>query len=231
MTDELQGLLATAASESARDAANALPLRRPTQLHAVAGRKAMVPLVPAPYKAAAPASPQNSEELDHLGRRGLRLGFWLCGFHEALLERQRNGGTLTEREKSLLELSRRDFADMQPLVVSMAIERLCALVASPGVAETAGPAEDGGPGFMELFVLETLRNMAVRARTLLRDEGPDAAMSMFSGGATLTEPLAIFQAVFATAAGVIDAFEPLVPNGARTLKRIAAALDSELDRT
>ena len=231
MTDELQGVLAAAASESVRDAANAPPVRRPTQLHAVAGRQASVPLVPAPVRAAAPPSPPTVDEPDHLGRRGLRLGFWLCGFHEALLERQRNGGTLTERETSLLELSRRDFADMQPLVVSLAIERLCALVASPGVAEAAGPAEDGGPGFMELFVLETLRNMAARARTLLRDEGPDAAMSMFGVGASLTEPLAIFQAVFATAAGVIDAFEPLVPNGGRTLKRIAAALDSELDRT
>lgn len=231
MTDELQRILAAAAVENAREPASDPPPRRPIQLHAVAGRQAVVPVIPAPHITAAPSAPQGGDEPDHLGRRGLRLGFWLCGFHEALIERQRNGGTLTDREASLLDLSRRDFADMQPLVVAMAIERLCAVVASPGVAETAGPAEGSNPGSMEVFALETLRNLAVRARTLLRDEGPDAAMSMFGTGTVLTEPLAIFQAVFATAVGIIEAFEPLIPNGSRSLKRIAAALDSELDRT
>ena len=231
MTDELQSVLAAAAAENAREPVTDLPQRRLAQLHAFAARPADPPVAPPLPIPTAPAAPNGNGEADQLGRRGLRLAFWLCGFHEALIERQNNGDTLTKREASLLDLSRRDFADMKPLVVAMAIERLHTVVTSHGAGEAAGLAEGGSTGSMEAFALETLQAFALRARTLLRDQGPDAAMSMFGARPVPAEPLAIFQAVFATAIGMIEAFEPMVPQGAPSLSRIAAALDSELDRT
>jgi len=165
------------------------------------------------------------DEGDQLGRRGLRLGFLLCGFHNALLERRERGEALTERETSLLELCGRDFVDMRPLVVSMAIRRLHTVVSSPSAFAGVAASSD-----MEAFALDTVRNLSARASQLLQDQGPDPAMAVFGGNDEMMAPLAIFQAVFTTTIGVIEAFERITPNSARFLPQLVSALDSELER-
>ena len=225
MNDDLQDVL-SAAVESNRVPTIDTSARRATQLHAVkTGHPGATPMNPISRPLPAAPAIQVEDEGDQLGRRGLRLGFWLCGFHSALVERQERGETLTEREASLLELSRKDFADMRPLVITMAIKRLHAVVTSPTLH-----TDEASVSAVEVFALETICNLSARASHLLHDQGPDVAMSMFGSTGDITEPLAIFQAVFATALGVVEAFERIAPHGAKFLPQLVAALDSELER-
>ena len=57
-----------------------------------------------------------------LGHIGLRLAFWVCGFHAALLERHHNGEQLSKKEELLLTLSPSDFAGIRPHVIDMTLE-------------------------------------------------------------------------------------------------------------
>jgi hypothetical protein len=161
---------------------------------------------------------------DHLGRDGLRLAFWLCGFHDALAERRRNGETLTGREDALLALCQKDFAGLRPLVVDLALARLHGVVNAPDLL-----AEDGAPP-MEAFALRSLRALADRAAQLRRDGGPEAALSLFGDGAGAHTPLGIFQMVFTTALGVAEGYHRTIGGEAARLARLMEALGSEVER-
>ncbi len=223
MNDDLQDILSAAAEGSSVPAVE-MPVRRAARLHAVAaGHPSSFAMADVARPVPAISGTQNED--GQLGRRGLRLGFWLCGFHSALVERRERGEALTERETSLLDLCRQDFADLRPLVIAMAIKRLHAVVQSSHAAVEAA-ASSG----LEAFALDTVRSLSVRASQLLHDQGPDPAMAVFGGNEKIVEPLAIFQAVFRTAIGVIEGFERISPNGARFLPHLVSALDSELER-
>ena len=170
---------------------------------------------------------RNTQDRDELGRAGLRLAFWLCGFHEALMERLRQGAELSASEESLLALSREDFAYLRPLVVHMTLGRLHAVVNAPDLeADNDGP----GPGHLEEFALDTLRGLSRRARRLMREKGPDAALSLFGHAAGVQEPLAIFQLIFTTALSLVEAFERILAIDSTVLGRLADALDSEVEK-
>ena len=165
-----------------------------------------------------------------LGPGGLRLAFWLCGFHDALMERRRNGEQLTEGEELLVTLSSADFVGMRPLVVDMTLGRLETVVNEPGLLEQANVTGAGAPEAMEVFALTTLRNLSQRAGQLLQDEGPEAALALFGESRCVVEPLAIFQLVFTAALDLVEAFERMIPVEARLLVRLAEELDSEVER-
>ena len=165
-----------------------------------------------------------SGEGEQLGRVGLRIAFWLCGFHEVLLERRRKGEALTEREESLLTLSARDFTSIRSTVVKMAIARLHAVLNAPDLVI------EPDAGAMEVFALETLRNLSRRAQELFQQGDADASLALFGDAGTLKEPLAIFQIVFTTALGLVEMYEQLIPKHSAMLARIAKALNSEVER-
>jgi hypothetical protein len=171
-----------------------------------------------------------TSENDQLGAGGVRLAFWLCGFHDALMERRRHGEQLTESEELLIRMSRKDFAGMRPFVVSMTLDRLNALVNAPDLMVAAEAPGAGGPVAMEMFALATLRGLAQRACQLLQDNGADAALSLFGESGDVEEPLAIFQQVFTTALDLVEAFERIIPTETKLLARLAEALDSEVEK-
>jgi hypothetical protein len=166
-----------------------------------------------------------------LGEGGIRLAFWLCGFHDALMERRRLGEPLTESEEVLIRLSSADFPGMRPVVVDMTLGRLDALVNSPEMlVEAAGPGETG-PAAMEVFALATLRSLSERANQIFCDEGPDAAMALFGEtSSSVMKPLAIFQLVFTAALDLVEAFKRIIPTEAKLLIQLAEALDSEVEK-
>jgi len=162
-----------------------------------------------------------------LGDGGLRLAFWLCGFHDALTERQRRGERLTESEALLLAMSASDFAGLQNSIIDMTLGRLESLVNAP---EFVDDAHIAGTRPMELFALQTLRNLSQRARATLRQDGPDAALALFGEAGETRGPLAIFQRVFTTALDMVEAFERMIPGEAPLLMQLAEALDSEVEK-
>jgi hypothetical protein len=83
---------------------------------------------------------------------------------------------------------------------------------------------------MEEFALATLRSLSHRARQLLQDCGPEAALALFGQSGGLQEPLAIFQSVFNTALDLVEAFEHMIPADALVLAELAEALDSEVEK-
>jgi hypothetical protein len=83
---------------------------------------------------------------------------------------------------------------------------------------------------MEAFALAALRDFAARARALLDESGPEAALAVFGDAADVQEPLAIFQLVFSTALDLVGSFARFVPPEARLLARLGAALATEVER-
>ena len=154
-----------------------------------------------------------------LGRVGLRLAFWLCGFTELVQERQLRGEALTDRERSLLTLAGKDFAAIRPVVIGLALHHL------RGVLDEAGPAA----GEMEAFALKTLQSLSAHAADLFRSSAPEAVLSLF-GGPEVEEPLAIFQLVFSSTIAVAESFARLIPGEAPALARTIEALGSEVER-
>ena len=164
-----------------------------------------------------------------LGAGGFRLAFWLCGFYNALKDRQRSGELLSDRETMLLAASGKDFAELRPIITEMTLGRLDAIFNAPTVVAITRCDRDG-PGAMDLFALSTLRNLSLRARDLLAAEGPDAALALFGDAAKMQEPLAIFEVVFAAALDLVEAFESTAPKGSHLLGHVADLLDSEVER-
>ncbi len=152
----------------------------------------------------------------------LRLAFWLCGFHGALMERRQHGEKLTPSEELLVQMSSKDFANMRPMMIEMILDRLKAVLHDPQWTGQGGP--------MERFAVATLGNLADRAGELFRDAGPDAALSLFGTAEAANEPLAIFQQVFTTALDLVEAFERIIPGKSKLLDRLAEALDSEVEK-
>lgn len=176
-----------------------------------------------------PRLPAQASTPDHgqLGRGGLRLAFWLCGFHEALIERQRQGDQLTSREESLLVLARKEFANLRPALIDMALSHLDGVVNDAGLLATP----DAGPLVAaEEYALTTVRNLAAIGRQTLQDTGAEEALSLFGGDDTVQDPLSVFQLVFSAMLGLVEAFNRLVPGGSKTLGRLAAALDAEIGK-
>jgi hypothetical protein len=189
----------------------------------------------APLKAAATGAPRTYARApaseNHLLRPGgLRLAFSLCGFHDALMERLRQGEKLTESEDFLVRMAREDFAAMRPFVINMTLDRLNALVNAPDLTDEAETSGANGLGAMEAFALATLRSLSHRACQLLEKDGPDAALSLFGECSGVQEPLAVFQQVFTTALDLVEVFERLIPGEAKLLARLAEALDSEVEK-
>jgi hypothetical protein len=185
---------------------------------------ALPPAVPPAFAATSPS------ETSQLGAGGVRLAFWLCGFHDALMERRRHGEQLTESEELLIRMSRKDFAGMRPFVINMTLDRLNALVNAPDLIGEAEASGADRPGAMEMFAVATLRGLSQRACQLLQADGADAALSLFGESGDVQEPLAIFQLVFTTALDLVEAFERLIPTEAKLLARLAEALDSEVEK-
>jgi hypothetical protein len=224
MNDGLQDVISAAVENAARKTAAEASGRRVPQLRAVETDRPAT-------EAAAPIWTDSPFSGDgQLGRGGLRLSFWLCGFHAAMAERQGKGEPLTEQEQSLLALSGKDFAALRPLVINQAIARLQAVVNAPELVTQEADGAAAEPGALDLFALDSLRRLARRARELLEEDGPDAALNLFGKGAGVQEPLAIFQMVFSTALGLVEAFEGLVPSDSRLLPRLGEALGSEIER-
>jgi hypothetical protein len=171
-----------------------------------------------------------SDASAQLGPRGLRLAFWLCGFHDALMERRRRGEALTESEELLVNLSSADLVGMRPFVVEMTLGRLHGVVNAPGLLKDAEATGPSSPGPMEVFALTTLRNLSQRACQALQEEGPEAALGLFGEAGCTLEPLAIFQLVFTAALDLVEAFERMIPTKAKLLVRLADALDSEVEK-
>jgi hypothetical protein len=166
-------------------------------------------------------------EMQQLGRGGLRQAFWLCGFHEAMREREKKGEILTEREKSLIALSQNDFLTIRTTVIGLAMKHLDAVVHGLRVLPETDETQ---PTATEMFAVETLRNLVVHSRKAMQDAGPNAALSLFGGGEHTTEPLAIFQMVFSATIGLLEAFQRLAPGGSDVLTRLSDALDAEVGR-
>jgi hypothetical protein len=175
-----------------------------------------------------PVAPNPAGDGNRIGPNGLHLAFSLCGFHSALMERLRQGETLTEREELLVTLARKDFARLRPFVTAMTLDRLNALVNAPELTrEVAGT---DAPGALEVFAVATLRSLGHRASQLLQEDGPDAALALFGEIKGEKDPLAIFQRVFTTALDLVEVFERIAPAKARLLARLAEALDSEVEK-
>ena len=217
MDDGLKDVISAAAAASGS--------ARPPDVPTPTGR--VTPLRPVDAPAGAPRPPARPSIPDQgeLGRGGLRLAFWLCGFHEALVERQRQGEQLTPREESLLALSRKDFASLRPSLIDMALSHLEGVVNDTGLLADARPLAGA-----EMFAFTTVRNLAAAGRQILQDAGAEAALSLFGGDGAVQEPLAVFQLVFSATLGLVEAFDRLVPGGSRTLGRLSAALDAEIGK-
>jgi hypothetical protein len=238
MDNGLQDVI-SAAVGAGRKVAKEPARRRVPQLSIVETGRSDAPATPAAAKVSSAAAfrtvpnettPRNPAPAAgaHLGQGGLRLAFWVCGFHEALMERRRQGQQLTEKEEFLLALSPKDFAGIRPLVVDMTLARFDAVMNSPALPADVEDLQNTHP--MEVFALTTLRNLSRRARQALDAEGPDAALALFGQSTEVMEPLAIFQLVFMTALDLVESFERLIPAEASLLARLAEALDSEVDR-
>ena len=224
MNDGLRDVISAAVEGASR---KVLPdaARRAPQLRAVATDATTPEWTPATELEPVTRSGATvGSEGEQLGRVGLRIAFWLCGFHEVLQERRRKGEALTEREESLLTLSSRDFLGIRSTVVKMAIARLHAVLNAPDLVIEADA------GAMEVFALETLRNLSRRAQELFQQGDADSALALFGDAASLKEPLAIFQIVFTTALGLVEMYEQLIPKHSAMLARIAKALNSEVER-
>lgn len=192
-----------------------------------AGRVTPLRAVDASGGAPRPPARMSVTDQDQLGRGGLRLAFWLCGFHEALVERQRQGDRLTPREESLLALARKDFASLRPALIDMALSHLEGVVNDTGLLEAP---EARPPIAAELFALSTVRSLAATGRQTLQDAGAEAALSLFGDDGTVQDPLAVFQLVFSATLGLVETFDRMVPGGSKTLGRLAAALDAEIGK-
>lgn len=205
--------------------------RRPSRLRAVEA-PASVDVAERPVRAVhiAWGAKATAEKNDKLGRSGLRMAFWLCGFEETMRERQRLGETLTAQEQSLLALARKDFVAIRPEVIELALERLQAVVSASAFVPGVEQLGEQAPGPMELFALETLRAFSQRASDLLRGEGPAAALLLFGDGNTVVEPLAVFQLVFTTSVGLVESFERVIAGEAKLLNRLGEMLGSEVER-
>jgi len=219
----------SAAADAAKNAAAADATRRPRQLRAV--EVGHTPLIAAPSLVPVPAEPASSDMNTQLGRSGLRLAFWLCGFHEALSERLRNGEKLTDREQALMTLSGKDFLRIRPIVIELALGRLHAVLNAAELLPKAGAAQAGAGavGPMEAFAMSTLRALSNRAGQLLKEDGADAALGLFGDSAGVEEPLAIFQMVFTTALGLVEGFQKVTPPDSGLLGRLADALGNEVE--
>ena len=239
MNNGLQEVISAAINGSGHKAARAAAARQVPQLSVVeTGRPAALEPDPAPSASAettfrvaqaeTSARAVPAGESDLLEHGGLRLAFWLSGFHDALTERRQKGEELTEQEELLLELSTKDFAGLRPFAIERTLGRLDAVVNAPDLFANADDPGTGHP--MEAFALTTLRGLANHARQVLEEEGPDAALSLFGDSAGVVEPLAILRLVFSTALDLIEAFERIIPTEAVLLSRLAEALDSEVDR-
>lgn len=238
MDHGLQEVISAAVNRSGRQSAKDAAGRRVPQLTVVetdrpAGQKASPQAEPPETVASettrAAAPPLNVPGGGHeLGHSGLRLAFWVCGFRDALLERQNQGEQLTRKEELLLTLSPKDFDGVRPLVIDMTLRRLDAVVNASDLP--VKPKELSAIHPMEAFALTTLRNLSRRARRALEEDGPDAALSLFGDSEGVAEPLAIFRLVFTTALDLLESFERLIPSDAGLLARLAEALDSEVDR-
>ncbi len=250
MNDGLQDVITAAIENSERKAASEVSGRWMPQLRAVDSKREDARAVEPPAPPPAALAPEGSSRLtrdasspapapakpaindaDLIGRSGLRLAFWLCGFHEAFTERQRRGEQLTDHEESLLALSRKEFVGIRSVVIQMALERLHAVVHAPDLVPEAeaGAARAKPMGTMEAFALDTLRGLSRRALQLMQDSGPDAAFSLFSEDTDVQEPLAIFQVIFTTALGLVESFERLSTADSKLLARVAAALGTEVE--
>jgi hypothetical protein len=200
------------------------------------GERVVVPLPKdAVAKATAISPPQpiasvSASQGSEFGPGSLRLAFSLCGFHDALMARLRQGEKLTDSEELLLGLAKNDFAKMRPLVIGTTLDRLSKVINAPGLADRAIAAAVNAPHPMEVFALATLRSLSNRASQLLRDKGPDAALSLFGDRSAIQEPLAIFQRVFSTALDLVEVFERIIPGEATLLSLLAEALDSEIEK-
>ncbi|HET6307824.1 MAG TPA: hypothetical protein VFG12_11595 [Rhodopila sp.] len=228
MDNGLQDVISAAANSAGRKPAKSAPNRRVPQL-------SVVGTDPSEAAASEPATDVSRETTfrsapaaGQLGHIGLRLAFWVCGFHAALMERHQNGEQLTKKEELLLTLSPDDFVGIRPHVIDMTLSRLDAVVNAPDLP--AKPKDFAAIHPMEAFALTTLRSLARRARRTLEEDGPDAALSMFGESAGVMEPLAIFRLVFSTALDLVESFERLIPGDTSLLSRLAEALDSEVDR-
>lgn len=176
---------------------------------------------PTPVKRA----PHHAEPMK-MGSLGLRLGFWLSGFHHALQERMDKGEAITDREATLLELSRKEFADMRPLVIAIAVQRLLSVLTVEISNGDGASAQDT----MELFAHATLRDLSRRSCALLDQEGPDAAFALLGGDVSTVEPLAIFQTVFTTALALAESFASIIGEGDGSLRRTTHALETEIEK-
>jgi hypothetical protein len=236
MDDSLRDVISAAVRGSGRKAIDA-PVKPRTPVLSVVEAEHRGTRVAQPAPAAEPPKKVSSGTArrtppsggsHELGYSGLRLAFWVCGFHDALMERHRQGAQLTEKEKLLLTLSTQDFEGIRPFVIDLTLSRLDAVVNAPDLP--AEPDDLAALHPMEAFALTTLRNLARLAGQTLADDGPDAALSLFGQKAGVLEPLAIFQPVFTTALDIVESFERIIPGNAGLLSRLAEALDSEMDR-
>jgi hypothetical protein len=234
MDNGLQDVISAAVNGPGRKPAKEGSGRRVPQLSVVGTER---PTAREPAQEAEPAATVSPETafraapvggIGQLGHSGLRLAFWVCGFHDALMERHRHGEQLTKKEELLLTLSPNDFAGIRPLVIDMTLSRLDAVVNASDLP--AKPKDFCAIHPMEAFGLTTLRSLSRRARRTLEEDGPDAALSLFGQSAGVMEPLAIFRLVFTTALDLVESFERLVPSETALLSRLAEALDSEVDR-
>ncbi|MGI4951354.1 MAG: hypothetical protein ACRYGM_06080 [Janthinobacterium lividum] len=219
MNDVLRDVISVAAEGSARSHQERSHQERGGQERGRVTNLAAARSTPAAASAAA-AGPAASE----LGRNGLRQAFWICGFHEVLLERERRGERLSDQEQSLISLSRNDFRIIRPAVVEMALHHLHGVVHDPAFL----PATPAAASPNDVFAIETLRRLAAHGQQTLREDGPDAAMALFGGGPATVEPLAIFQLVFSAALNLLDGFDQLTAEPSAVLARLSRALDAEV---
>ena len=216
MAEGMAGIAATAQGSAG-------PARRRTDREAIAlieGSTARASALDGLHSAGA-----SGGEPPRLEATALRLGFWLCGFCEALRERRDSGQALTEREASLLELSRQEFAAMRPMAIEIAVRRLDAVLAGAAGGRATPAAET-----MEAFAHATLRALSEHAVTLLDSKGPDAAFSLLGGDPGTVEPLAIFQTAFGAALAMAESFGSLVGSGNGSLRHAAETLETEIER-
>lgn len=225
MTDSLQEVISAAAEVAADKASWAGGIPRQVSLLRAVQTPQLATVRPA--RSAPPSTPSVTDPAP-LGRSGLRMAFWLCGFHATIRERQHRGETLSQRETSLLALSSKDFASLRPTVISMAIEHLTGVVGQFNRRDAAPSGR--APGEMEAFALESMGSLSSRASALLRDVGPDAALSLFGGDASVQEPLAIYQLIFSTVVSLAESFRPFVPRDAAVLQELIETLGSEVER-
>ena len=219
MNDVLRDVISIAAEGSSRTAQRNESTRRAAPLQSVKP-------TPAPADTNVKHPPADNSLVD-FGRNSLRQAFWICGFHEVLLDRERRGERLSDQEQSLIALSRNDFKTIRPAVVEMALQHLHSVVHDAAFLP-GNPACP--PSATDVFAIETLRRLAAHGRQTLRDAGPDAAMSLFGGGVAAIEPLAIFQLVFSAALNLLETFDRLTPEPSGVLAQLSHALDAEVGK-